>query len=159
MSFSDVRCFLHFSLLPNRAGEEEEHLAPADSTVVPADEPVSPPEGTEPVIPPPSTDITVGARITVRPQASVTLPSEAEVKRLLAMILHHPSSTDILSPPSCRGGGALARDDIPRVRMREERRQGIRDVGYGIRDTWIDPAEAIPEIAHYDLGSGQKLRA
>ncbi|GJV23596.1 hypothetical protein Tco_1376291 [Tanacetum coccineum] len=28
----------------------------------------------------------------------------------------------------------------------EERRQGIRDVGYGIRDTWVDPAEAIPEI-------------
>ncbi|GKG43006.1 hypothetical protein Tco_0479690, partial [Tanacetum coccineum] len=23
----------------------------------------------------------------------------------------------------------------------EERRQGIRDVGYGIRDTWVDPAE------------------
>ncbi|GJR18604.1 hypothetical protein Tco_0967131 [Tanacetum coccineum] len=38
--------------------EEEEHLAPADSTtVIPADEPVFPPEGTEPVIPPPSTDI------------------------------------------------------------------------------------------------------
>ncbi|GJY55476.1 hypothetical protein Tco_0454591 [Tanacetum coccineum] len=35
--------------------EEEEHLAPADSTtVIPADEPVFPPEGTEPVIPPPS---------------------------------------------------------------------------------------------------------
>ncbi|GKD89517.1 hypothetical protein Tco_1365024 [Tanacetum coccineum] len=48
--------------------EEEEHLAPADSAVVvPADEPVSPPEGTEPVIPPPSTDITIGARITVQP--------------------------------------------------------------------------------------------
>ncbi|GJR11498.1 hypothetical protein Tco_0794150 [Tanacetum coccineum] len=48
--------------------EEEEHLAPADSTtVIPADEPVFPPEGTEPVIPPPSTDITIGARITVRP--------------------------------------------------------------------------------------------
>ncbi|GKD32221.1 hypothetical protein Tco_1242999, partial [Tanacetum coccineum] len=29
----------------------------------------------------------------------------------------------------------------------EERRQGIRDVGYGIRDTWVDPAEAVPEIA------------
>ncbi|GKA96317.1 hypothetical protein Tco_0818412, partial [Tanacetum coccineum] len=26
----------------------------------------------------------------------------------------------------------------------EERRQGIRDVGYGIRDTWVDPAEAVP---------------
>ncbi|GJR68608.1 hypothetical protein Tco_0014673 [Tanacetum coccineum] len=24
---------------------------------------------------------------------------------------------------------------------------GIRDVGYGIRDTWVDPAEAVPEIA------------
>ncbi|GJV08943.1 reverse transcriptase domain-containing protein [Tanacetum coccineum] len=42
--------------------EEEEHLAPADSTVIPADEPVFPPEGTEPIIPPPSTDITIGAR-------------------------------------------------------------------------------------------------
>ncbi|GKC45964.1 hypothetical protein Tco_1063686 [Tanacetum coccineum] len=30
----------------------------------------------------------------------------------------------------------------------EERRQGIRDVGYGIMDTWVDPAEAVPEIAH-----------
>ncbi|GJX51186.1 putative reverse transcriptase domain-containing protein [Tanacetum coccineum] len=29
----------------------------------------------------------------------------------------------------------------------EERRQGIRDVGYGIRDTWVDPAEAVSEIA------------
>ncbi|GJS90764.1 putative reverse transcriptase domain-containing protein [Tanacetum coccineum] len=47
--------------------EEEEHLAPADSTVIPTDEPVFPPEGTEPIIPPPSTDITIGARITVRP--------------------------------------------------------------------------------------------
>ncbi|GKG40996.1 hypothetical protein Tco_0470208, partial [Tanacetum coccineum] len=49
--------------------EEEKHLAPADSTiVVPTDEPVSLLEGTEPAIPPPSTDITIGARITVRPQ-------------------------------------------------------------------------------------------
>ncbi|GKE86691.1 hypothetical protein Tco_1560433, partial [Tanacetum coccineum] len=45
--------------------EDEEHLAPADSTiVVPTNEPISPPEGTEPAIPPPSTDITIGARIT-----------------------------------------------------------------------------------------------
>nr|GEY79810.1 putative reverse transcriptase domain-containing protein [Tanacetum cinerariifolium] len=46
--------------------EEEENLAPTDSAVViPTDELVSPPEGTEPVIPPPSTDTaTTGARIT-----------------------------------------------------------------------------------------------
>ncbi|GJT00722.1 hypothetical protein Tco_0821891 [Tanacetum coccineum] len=48
--------------------EEEENLALADSAiVVPTVEPISLPEGTEPVIPPPSTDIyTTRARITVR---------------------------------------------------------------------------------------------
>ncbi|GKG44776.1 hypothetical protein Tco_0486214, partial [Tanacetum coccineum] len=34
----------------------------------------------------------------------------------------------------------------------EERRQGIRDVGYGIRDTWVDPAEAVPETAPMTVG-------
>ncbi|GJU59248.1 hypothetical protein Tco_1237014 [Tanacetum coccineum] len=29
----------------------------------------------------------------------------------------------------------------------KERRRGIREVGYGIRDTWVDPAKAVPEIA------------
>nr|GFB44684.1 hypothetical protein [Tanacetum cinerariifolium] len=29
----------------------------------------------------------------------------------------------------------------------EIRHQGIREVGYGIRDTWIDPAEAVPDMA------------
>nr|GEZ00605.1 hypothetical protein [Tanacetum cinerariifolium] len=47
--------------------EEGEHLALADSTVViPTNELVAPPEGTEPIIPPPSTDtVTTEARITV----------------------------------------------------------------------------------------------
>ncbi|GJT07981.1 hypothetical protein Tco_0842443 [Tanacetum coccineum] len=34
----------------------------------------------------------------------------------------------------------------------EERRQGIRDVGYGIRDTWVGPVEAVHEIAPVTLG-------
>ncbi|GKC94847.1 hypothetical protein Tco_1160289, partial [Tanacetum coccineum] len=64
--------------------EEEEHLAPADSTIViPTDEPISPPEETEPAILPPFIDITIRARITVRPQASISLPPEAEVEILL----------------------------------------------------------------------------
>ncbi|GKG22096.1 hypothetical protein Tco_0384691, partial [Tanacetum coccineum] len=65
--------------------EEKEHLAPADSAVVvPTVELVSPPEGIGPVIPPPSTDITTTiARITIRLQASISLPLEAEVERLL----------------------------------------------------------------------------
>ncbi|GKF94560.1 hypothetical protein Tco_0284260, partial [Tanacetum coccineum] len=77
--------------------EEEEHLAPTDSTVVvPADELVSPPEGTEPVIPPPSTNITIGARIAVRPQASISLPPEAE--RLARCMAPHAHSSPPLVP-------------------------------------------------------------
>ncbi|GKB97914.1 hypothetical protein Tco_0984051, partial [Tanacetum coccineum] len=89
--------------------EEEEHLAPADSAiVVPTVEPVSLPEGTEPVIPPLSIDIsTTRARITVRLQASISLPPEAEVKILLAMTTPSPSPPISLSPPSA--GERLAR--------------------------------------------------
>ncbi|GKA52954.1 hypothetical protein Tco_0746269, partial [Tanacetum coccineum] len=207
--------------------EEEEHLSSADFVVVvPADEPISLHEGTEPIIPPPSTDITIGARITVRPQASISLLPEAEVEKLLAMTTPSPSPPISLSPPST--GERLVRcmaplvhlspppalidavtvalplppltplppslyipppvdrrDDIeseqpPRKRLcfstlgsryeigesstgrpirgwgidygfvstvdAEERRQGIRDVGYDIRDTWVDAAGAVPEI-------------
>ncbi|GJW15737.1 hypothetical protein Tco_0019870 [Tanacetum coccineum] len=92
--------------------EEEERLAPTDSVVVvPADELVSPPKGTKPVIPLPSTDITIGARITVRPQASITLLPEAEVERLLAMTTPSPSPPISLSPPST--GERLARYMAP----------------------------------------------
>nr|GEV96742.1 hypothetical protein [Tanacetum cinerariifolium] len=34
----------------------------------------------------------------------------------------------------------------------EARRQGIREVGYGIRDTWVGPAETVPEIAPITVG-------
>ncbi|GKF49943.1 hypothetical protein Tco_0143194, partial [Tanacetum coccineum] len=92
--------------------EKEEHFAPADSTIaIPTDEPVSPPEGTEPVIPPPSTDITIGARIIVRPQASISLPPEAEVERLLTMTTPSPSPPISLSLPSV--GERLARCMAP----------------------------------------------
>ncbi|GJR61418.1 hypothetical protein Tco_1503580 [Tanacetum coccineum] len=93
--------------------EEEEHLAPADSAiVVPTDEPVSPPEGTEPIIPPPSTNITTtGAMITFRPQAPISLPPEAKVERLLAIPTPSPSPPISLSPPSI--GERLARCTAP----------------------------------------------
>ncbi|GKD03763.1 hypothetical protein Tco_1178737, partial [Tanacetum coccineum] len=32
------------------------------------------------------------------------------------------------------------------------RYEGTRDVGYGIRDTWVDPTEAVPEIAPMTVG-------
>nr|GEV56957.1 putative reverse transcriptase domain-containing protein [Tanacetum cinerariifolium] len=205
--------------------EKEEHFALTDSTVVvPAIELVSPSEGTKPIIPPPSTDIaTTGARITVRLQASISLPSEAKVERLLATPTPPPSPLTMLSPPSA--GERLARiassqalidavtaalpspplppplcipspvdhrNDTPKTEMpprkrsclfalgsryeigesstarptrgrgidygfvstldAKVRRQGISEVGYGIRDTWVDPAEVVPEIAPMTLG-------
>nr|GEW04286.1 hypothetical protein [Tanacetum cinerariifolium] len=84
--------------------DEEEHLAPVDSAIVILTvELVSPPEGIEPVIPPPSTDTTTtGARITVWLQASIPLPPEAEVERLITMPTLPPSPLTSLSPPSAR---------------------------------------------------------
>ncbi|GJS66346.1 hypothetical protein Tco_0680910, partial [Tanacetum coccineum] len=40
----------------------------------------------------------------------------------------------------------------------EERRRGISEVGYGIRDTWVDPAEAVPEIAPMTVGEDSRTR-
>nr|GEW25011.1 hypothetical protein [Tanacetum cinerariifolium] len=93
--------------------EEEAHIALADSAVViPIDELVSLHEGTEPTIPPPSTDTTtIGAKITIRPQTSISLPPEAEVERLLAMPTPSPSPLTSLSPPSV--GERLARCTAP----------------------------------------------
>ncbi|GKE32829.1 hypothetical protein Tco_1452151, partial [Tanacetum coccineum] len=93
--------------------DKEEHLAPSDSAVVvPTVELVSPPEGTKPVTPAPSTEITtIGVRITVRLQASISLPPEAEVERLLAMPTPPPSLLISLSPPSA--GERLSRCTAP----------------------------------------------
>nr|GEU47240.1 hypothetical protein [Tanacetum cinerariifolium] len=174
--------------------EEEEHLALADSAVViPTDELVSPPEGTEPVIPPPPTDTaTTGARITVRLQAAISFPPEAEVERLLAMPTPSPSPHALLLSPfagerlaRCTTPAALPspplppplhmpppvdrKDDIPETEMpprqrlclstlgsstldAKARRRRIKEVGYGIRDTWIDLAETVPEIAPMTVG-------
>ncbi|GJX81581.1 hypothetical protein Tco_0331062 [Tanacetum coccineum] len=193
--------------------EEEEHLALADSAiVVPVDEPVFPSEGTEPVIPPPSTDITIGARITrlarcMAPPAhsspllpSSGCPTQFQTLRIEStQALIDAVTTALPAPPLPPLPPSLyipppvdRKDDIPeseqpprkrlclstlgsRYEVREsyiarptrgrgidygfvstvdvkEGRQGIRDVGYGIRDTWVDPADAVPEIAPVTLG-------
>ncbi|GJW87173.1 hypothetical protein Tco_0162513, partial [Tanacetum coccineum] len=53
----------------------------------------------------------IGARITVRPQACISLPLEAEVERLLAMTTPSPSPPISLSPPSV--GERLVRSMAP----------------------------------------------
>ncbi|GJX02629.1 hypothetical protein Tco_0186542 [Tanacetum coccineum] len=224
--------------------EEEEHLAPADSAVVvPTVELVSPPEGTEPVTPPPSTDITTFKKFTCElgycparggglrfhlpstrgrgerlarcttpsahssppPVPLPLLPSSGCLTQIQTLRI---ASTQALvdavtaalpSPPLPPLPPSLYipppvdhRDDIPeserpprkrsclfalgpRYEVGEsstarptrgrgvdygfvstldakERRRGIREVGYGIRDTWVDPAEAVPEIAPMTVG-------
>nr|GEU82221.1 hypothetical protein [Tanacetum cinerariifolium] len=142
--------------------EEEEHLALDDSVIViPTDELVSPPMGTEPVIPPPSTDTaTTGARITVRLQAAISFTPEAEVERLLAMPIPSPSPLTSLSPPStrerlarCMASAALPspplppplhmpplvdrRDDIPETEMPPHKRLCLSTLGsrYEVRES------------------------
>nr|GFB03444.1 hypothetical protein [Tanacetum cinerariifolium] len=151
--------------------EEEEHLAPADfAVVIPIDELASPPEGTKPIIPPPSTDTaTIGARITIRLQTSISLPLEAEVERLLAIPTPPPSPLTSLSPPSAgersmyevgesstRGRGVDYRfADVVKAKMTH---QGIGEVGYRVRDTWIHPAEAIPDMIPTTLEKEYQLQ-
>nr|GEX76645.1 hypothetical protein [Tanacetum cinerariifolium] len=110
--------------------DEEEHLAPADSAVViPTDE-----------------------------LTSISLPPEAEVERLLAMPTLPPSPLTSLSPPSAEErswfevGESSIRGQEVEYRFAdaveaEIRHRAIGEVGYGIRDTWIDLAEAVPEMA------------
>nr|GEW39487.1 putative reverse transcriptase domain-containing protein [Tanacetum cinerariifolium] len=116
--------------------EEEEHFAPANSAVViHTDELVSPPEGIDHVIPPPSTDTaTTGARITTNmpPHKRLclsTLGSRYEVRE---------SSTARPTEGQGINYGFVSTLDA--------------EVGYGIRDTWVDPIETVPEIAHMTMG-------
>nr|GFB31087.1 hypothetical protein [Tanacetum cinerariifolium] len=159
--------------------EEEEYLAPADfATVIPIDELAFPPEGTESIIPPPSTDTaTIGAMITIRPHTSISLPPEAEMHSPAALPSPPLPPSSYPPPPVDRRDGIPESEQPPRKRLclatlgsryevgesstrgqgvdygfadtveAEMRHRGIREVGCGIRDTWIDPAEAVPDMA------------
>nr|GEY97543.1 hypothetical protein [Tanacetum cinerariifolium] len=139
-----------------------------------------------------STDFTI-----VIPIASIPLPPEAEVDKLLAMPTPPPSPLTSLSPPS--EGERLARRTAPsahslpspmpspllpsygcptQIQTRRiastqalidavtattsihtttttttsiQTTSCLREVGYSIRDTWVDPAEAVPGIAPMTL--------
>ncbi|GJU61142.1 hypothetical protein Tco_1238908 [Tanacetum coccineum] len=162
--------------------EEEEHLAPANFiVVVPIVEPVSPPKRTKPVIPPPSIDIsTTRARITVWLQASISLPPEAEVERTsshdysititsiitittsagerllvttaLPSPLLPPLPPSLYIPPPVDRRDDLSKSELPPRKRLCLSTLGSSEAGYGIMDTWVDPAEAVPEVAHMTMG-------
>nr|GEW28705.1 RNA-directed DNA polymerase, eukaryota [Tanacetum cinerariifolium] len=119
--------------------EEEEHLALADSAVViPTDELVAPPEGTEPV-----ERILVMPTPSPSPLTSLSPPSVGE--RLARCMAPAALSSPPLPSPLHMPPPVDRRDDIPKIEMPLAR--GTGEVGYGIRDTWVDPAETVPEIA------------
>ncbi|GJW25664.1 hypothetical protein Tco_0039475 [Tanacetum coccineum] len=138
--------------------EEEEHLAPADSAiVVPVDEPTSislPPEAeVERLLamttPSPSPPISLSpsrkdALVMEQALPAHSSPPAALIDAVTAALPSPPLPP--LPPSSIQPTTVLPTVDA------EERRQGIRDVGYGIRDTWVDPAEAVPEIAPMTVG-------
>nr|GEW37234.1 putative reverse transcriptase domain-containing protein [Tanacetum cinerariifolium] len=183
--------------------EEEEHLAPTDSTIViPTDELVSPPEGTESVerllamptlsssplasLSPPS----VGERLarctdpaacpSPPPVPSPLLPSSrcptqiqtlrlASTQALIdAVTAAIPSPP--LPPPLYIPSPVDRRDDIPDIEMPPRKRlclstlgsryeikesstaRPTRDRGIDYGDTWVDPAETVPEIVPMIMG-------
>nr|GEV19213.1 hypothetical protein [Tanacetum cinerariifolium] len=136
--------------------EEEQHLAPADSVIViPTDE-LAEVERLL-AIPTPSPS----------PLTSLSPPSTGERLARCTALAALPSPP--LPPPLHMPPPIDRRDDIPETEMpprkrlclstlgsstldAEARRQGIEVIGYGIRDTWVDTTETVPEIAPMTVG-------
>nr|GEV84580.1 putative reverse transcriptase domain-containing protein [Tanacetum cinerariifolium] len=133
--------------------EEEEHLAPADSaiTIRPHTSISLPPEAEVErllAMPTPSPS----------PLTSLSPPSAGE---RLARCMAPAALPSPPLPPSLYPPPPVDRwDDIPESEQpprvdygfadtveAEMRHRGIREVGYGIMDTWIDSAEAVPDMA------------
>nr|GEU81945.1 putative reverse transcriptase domain-containing protein [Tanacetum cinerariifolium] len=100
---------MRMMILILRGGEEEdEYLDPADSTVValPAIDNTPSVEETEPfetdesaATPPPHPAYPVTARMSIRPQTPISLPSDTEIARLMAIPTLPPSPLSLLSSP------------------------------------------------------------
>ncbi|GJU83753.1 retrovirus-related pol polyprotein from transposon TNT 1-94 [Tanacetum coccineum] len=107
---------------------------------------VFPPENGA-VIPPPSIEHYYWARLSFG--LSFHIPS---TRRQSMAPPAHSSPPPVPSPLLPSSGGRGIDYGFVSTVDAEERRQGIRDVGYGIRDTWVDLAEAVPEIAPMIVG-------
>nr|GFA07780.1 hypothetical protein [Tanacetum cinerariifolium] len=106
-------------------GTEPEHLALADSAIViPTDELVSPPKGTEPVIPPPSTDML---------PLGLGLPSDFR----LPYLFHQRCTTldaSPLPPPLHMPPPFDRKDDIPGTEMLPRKRLCLSTLGSSTLD-------------------------
>nr|GEU87421.1 reverse transcriptase domain-containing protein [Tanacetum cinerariifolium] len=80
--------------------------------------------------------------------ASLSLPSAGE--RLARCTAPATLPSPPIPPPLHMSSPVDRKDDIPRLRCHLTR--GIGEVGYGIRDNWIDPIEIVHEIAPITVG-------
>ncbi|GKC85865.1 hypothetical protein Tco_1141582 [Tanacetum coccineum] len=135
--------------------EEEEHLAPADSVAV---------------VPTASTQALIDAVTAALPSPSLPLlppslyiPPPVDHRDEIPKSEQPPHKRLCLSTLGSRyeiGESSTARPTRGRgtdygfvsTVDAEERRQGVRYVGYGIKDTWVDSAEAVPKIAPMTAG-------
>nr|GEX89161.1 hypothetical protein [Tanacetum cinerariifolium] len=124
--------------------EEEEHPALADS------------------IPPP-TALCVTARISFRPQPPTLSFTKEDAERFLAMPIPPPSPLTLLSSllpqipsPPLPTSPPILPIPLPTASpplqllssdRRADRVERAEDIGYGIRDTWIDPRDVAEEEA------------
>nr|GEX77725.1 reverse transcriptase domain-containing protein [Tanacetum cinerariifolium] len=69
--------------------------------------------------------------------------TQALIDAVTAVISSPPLPPPLYIPPLVK-----RRDDIPKIEMPPSK----REVGYGIKDTWVDPAETVPEIAPMIVG-------
>ncbi|GKE62318.1 hypothetical protein Tco_1512685, partial [Tanacetum coccineum] len=158
--------------------DEEEHPAPADSAVViPTIEPDSPPEGTEPAsislpleaeferllampTPPPSPPTSLSPT-SVRDRLARIASTQALINAVTAAL---PSPPLPPLPPSLYIPPPIDRkDDLPESELPPRKRLCWSTLGSNYEvgesstarptgDIWVDPAEAVPEIAPTTLG-------
>nr|GFA96563.1 hypothetical protein [Tanacetum cinerariifolium] len=143
--------------------EEEEHLAPTNfAVVIPIDELVSPLEGTNagerlarctapaalpsPPLPPP---LHMPPHIDRRDDIPETEMSPR--KRLCFSTLGSKYEVEESSTARQTEGRRIDYGFVSTLDA-EARRRGIREVGYGIRDTWVDLTETVPEIEPMTVG-------
>ncbi|GJT07962.1 hypothetical protein Tco_0842424 [Tanacetum coccineum] len=159
--------------------EEEEYLAPVDSAIViPVDEPITVWPRTSISLPPEAEVERLLAMTTPSPSPPISLSPPSTRERLARFMAPPPYSSPLLPSSRCliqiqtlriastqalinAVTAALPSPPLPPllpylyIPLPIDRRDDIsesKDVGYGIRDTWVDPAEAVPKIAPMTVG-------
>ncbi|GKA01564.1 hypothetical protein Tco_0674229 [Tanacetum coccineum] len=140
--------------------EEKEHLAPADSSVVPTDDPIPSADDTKAFetnefAPTPPSPRSRRARISVRPQTYMAAATDALIAAIPSLPLPLPSpllplpapSSPLLLPATnCRKSSAAATTRQPELEITHAidimdataGRLMSREVGYGIEEVWDD---------------------